>query len=189
MLRSLPFQLGVLFLLSEIILHRVRRLEPGSGRNADRGSGRLIWGVITPAIVVAAWPIPMYATWGYFPLGPAAHAALLALFLGGLAFRWWAVRTLGRFFTVKVGILEGHELVGDGPYRWLRHPAYTGVLAQFLALALSFQQVLSALLIVAAVAGVFAYRIVVEERALAEAFGAQWAAHAATRARLVPGLW
>jgi protein-S-isoprenylcysteine O-methyltransferase Ste14 len=38
------------------------------------------------------------------------------------------MRTLGRFFTLKLGISEGHYIVDTGPYRLLRHPSYTGIL-------------------------------------------------------------
>ncbi|KAI8056084.1 hypothetical protein BDF22DRAFT_673717 [Syncephalis plumigaleata] len=38
------------------------------------------------------------------------------------------MRVLGRFFTLKLGISEGHYIVDTGPYRFLRHPSYTGIL-------------------------------------------------------------
>ena len=52
----------------------------------------------------------------------------VALFVIGLLLRWWAIITLGRFFTVDVTIEPDHELVERGPFRLVRHPSYTGVL-------------------------------------------------------------
>ena len=61
------------------------------------------------------------------------------LFVAGLILRWWAIITLGRFFTVDVTIEKDHELVERGPFRIVRHPSYTGVLLAFVGLALSLQ--------------------------------------------------
>ncbi|HEY4257482.1 MAG TPA: isoprenylcysteine carboxylmethyltransferase family protein [Candidatus Udaeobacter sp.] len=55
----------------------------------------------------------------------------VVLFVTGLLLRWWAIITLGRFFTVDVTIEKDHELVERGPFRMLRHPSYTGVLLAF----------------------------------------------------------
>ncbi|KAG1804645.1 uncharacterized protein BJ212DRAFT_1449690 [Suillus subaureus] len=45
--------------------------------------------------------------------------------LGGFI-RWWCFRTLGRFFTFKLSVRKGHQLVTSGPYRVVRHPSYAG---------------------------------------------------------------
>ena len=47
----------------------------------------------------------------------------------GVALRWYSVIYLGRFFTANVAILKDHQLVDTGPYRFVRHPSYTGVRA------------------------------------------------------------
>ncbi|RDX45390.1 hypothetical protein OH76DRAFT_1536415 [Lentinus brumalis] len=56
------------------------------------------------------------------------HACVVAclLAIGGGLLRRWCHRTLGRFFTLEVGIQDGHKLVTSGPYGIVRHPAYTG---------------------------------------------------------------
>jgi protein-S-isoprenylcysteine O-methyltransferase Ste14 len=63
---------------------------------------------------------------------------LLALVIAwcGIALRLWAVATLGRFFRPIVHIQEGHQLVRTGPYRVLRHPAYTGMVLTLFGLTL-----------------------------------------------------
>ena len=58
----------------------------------------------------------------------------LSFFLGTLMtalggyIRWACYRALGRLFTFEMSIRDNHELVTDGPYGWVRHPAYTGIL-------------------------------------------------------------
>ena len=55
----------------------------------------------------------------------------------GLAFALWARVTLGRNWSGVVTLKEGHELVERGPYRFVRHPIYTGILTMFFATALA----------------------------------------------------
>ena len=75
-------------------------------------------------------------------LGIVPHAAPLAwaaviLCVIGLAFALWARVTLGRNWSGVVTLKEGHELVERGPYRFVRHPIYTGILTMFFATALA----------------------------------------------------
>ncbi len=66
---------------------------------------------------------------------PIACAAAF-LCVAGLGFALWARVTLGRNWSGVVTLKEGHELVQRGPYRFVRHPIYTGVLIMFFATAL-----------------------------------------------------
>ena len=75
-------------------------------------------------------------------LGIVPHVAPLAwaaavLCVIGLAFALWARVTLGRNWSGVVTLKEGHELVERGPYRFVRHPIYTGILTMFFATALA----------------------------------------------------
>ena len=55
----------------------------------------------------------------------------------GLSFAIWARVTLGRNWSGVVTLKEEHELVERGPYRFVRHPIYTGILTMFFATALA----------------------------------------------------
>ncbi len=94
-----------------------------------------------------------------------------ALILCGVAFRWYAIWVLGRFFTRTVAIREGHRIVRDGPYRLLRHPSYTGYLIAVLGLAIALDNGAAALVLLVFNVAIYAYRIRVEEAAMAEEFG------------------
>jgi len=67
---------------------------------------------------------------------PTALAAAVLCVIG-LAFAFWARVTLGRNWSGVVTLKEGHELVERGPYRFVRHPIYTGILTMFFATALA----------------------------------------------------
>jgi protein-S-isoprenylcysteine O-methyltransferase Ste14 len=65
---------------------------------------------------------PIHTPWTSLEILAAVGA------LGGSSLRLWAMQTLGRFFTFEVTIRERHTLVEAGPYRWLMHPSYTGLI-------------------------------------------------------------
>ena len=107
----------------------------------------------------------------------------------GLLLRWWSFATLGRYFTTVVKTSADQVVVSRGPYRFLRHPSYTGLLAAVLGCGLmlgnwvgvctSFLLILSALV----------YRLLREERAMIDAVGDAYLDFAKDRARLVPFVW
>ena len=92
----------------------------------------------------------------------------LGLSVAGMLLRWWSIRVLGRFFTVDVATGGDQHIVRTGPYRWLRHPSYTGALTSFFGLGLCQGDFVSLGLIFFPVLAVFLHRIRIEERALAQ---------------------
>ena len=71
------------------------------------------------------------------PHATAIGWAAAAFCVVGLVFAIWARVTLGRNWSGVVTLKEGHELVERGPYRFVRHPIYTGILTMFFATALA----------------------------------------------------
>ncbi|MBM2616627.1 isoprenylcysteine carboxylmethyltransferase family protein [Actinoplanes sp. LDG1-06] len=107
----------------------------------------------------------------------------------GLLLRWWSFATLGRFFTVVVRVGQDQPVVDRGPYRWLRHPSYTGLLLVFAGAGPAFGNWLGAAASVSLILLALIYRIRIEESALTAAVGDRYTAFAATRARLIPYVW
>jgi protein-S-isoprenylcysteine O-methyltransferase Ste14 len=98
-------------------------------------------------------------------------------------------RAAGRFFTTDVRVHPGQTVVEDGPYRWVRHPPYTGLLAIFVGVGLALGNWASLATLVLLPTIGLVYRIRVEERALLDGLGEPYRRFAASRSRLVPGLW
>jgi protein-S-isoprenylcysteine O-methyltransferase Ste14 len=101
----------------------------------------------------------------------------------------YAIVHLGRFFTVNVAISSSHRLIDTGPYRFVRHPSYTGALMAFLGLALCLANWASLVILLVPVFLVFLRRMHVEERALLQAFGDQYRDYMRRTKRLIPAVY
>jgi protein-S-isoprenylcysteine O-methyltransferase Ste14 len=106
----------------------------------------------------------------------------------GIALREWAVLSLSRSFTVVVTILSGQELVRRGPYRWIRHPAYSGSILSLVGFPLSLGTWAGGLLVLVLSLAGYHYRVQIEEKALLEAFGDEYREYMQHTSRFFPGL-
>jgi methyltransferase len=103
--------------------------------------------------------------WRHAPPLSAAAAGLL-VFVSGKTLKYWAIRALGSRWTFRVLVPRDAVRVTAGPYRWLRHPNYVGVVGELAGVALmtgAWRSGLGALLVFG---GLLLRRIAVEERAL-----------------------
>lgn len=112
----------------------------------------------------------------------------LLLLLLGVGFACWARVVLGRNWSAAVQLKQDHELVVAGPYRWVRHPIYTGILLGVLGSALVFGQ-WRGLLVLALVAAAFWLKLRHEEAWMRERFGALYVDYMRSTRALIPGLF
>ncbi len=180
--------LGLLYVLSEIGLGLKKRARPGETRDSDRGSLALLWIVIVPSVITAFY-MPYLLPFADLSAVRTLTFAGTAIFAAGLAIRWYAIAHLGRFFTVNVAIAADHRLIDTGPYRFVRHPSYTGALTAFLGLALCLANWASLLVMVLPVFAVFLWRMQVEEGALLKALGDEYRDYMKRTERLIPSVY
>jgi protein-S-isoprenylcysteine O-methyltransferase Ste14 len=107
----------------------------------------------------------------------------------GLALRVWAIAALGRRFRTTVQVDPGQEVVSRGPYRWVRHPSYTGLLLIVAGFGAALGNWLSLAACVVLPLPAIVRRIKVEEAELDRVLGQAYRAYQSNRARLIPGLW
>ena len=178
----------ITFVLLELRL-RLRSGLNRSGARSDRGSIVVVWASVAGGMLAgfliatdvrsAAIDTPR---WPLFVAG-------MAVMVAGIVIRQWSVAMLGGYFTTDVRVHPGQAVVDSGPYRWVRHPSYAGLLITMLGLGLALGNWAGlAVLVVVPTAGLV-FRIRVEERALLEGIGEPYRRFAATRAHLVPGVW
>jgi protein-S-isoprenylcysteine O-methyltransferase Ste14 len=113
----------------------------------------------------------------------------IALMLAGLAFRFYAMWVLGRFFTYNITVQAGQTVVEAGPYRYIRHPSYTGALITLVGLGLALGNWAALLAILACMGIAYAYRIAVEEAALVAVLGEPYKQYMRRTRRLIPLLF
>ncbi|HEV2166042.1 MAG TPA: isoprenylcysteine carboxylmethyltransferase family protein, partial [Thermoplasmata archaeon] len=113
----------------------------------------------------------------------------VAISLGGTGVRVWAIHSLGRFFSPVIRIESDHEIVRGGPYRWLRHPSYTGIYLATIGAVVALGSLSGALLTAAIVLATLAHRIRLEERMLLDRFGTEYEQYARSTWRLLPWIY
>ncbi len=113
----------------------------------------------------------------------------LTLIALGSALFIWARRTLGKFYSGHVSVVEGQPLAQSGPYRFIRHPAYAGYILIALGLSIGYSSLAGFAAILFLLLPAVIYRLRVEDKLLAEHFGRQFNQYAVKVARLIPGIW
>ena len=119
------------------------------------------------------------------PRNPGLFAAGALLTAAGLAFTVWARRHLAGNWSATVTIKENHTLVRDGPYRYVRHPIYTGILLAFVGSALARDE-WRAVLGLAIAFFSFWRKLRLEERWLTEVFGEDYRRYCEEVRALIP---
>ncbi len=170
--------------VSEVVNRVVSYRSAARTRRRDRGSYWVVYLAVWGSLALAFGARALH--WGTFQ--NALQAVGLGLAAFGIAFREWAVLALGRFFTVSVTVAPDHALVQRGPYRWLRHPAYTGSILTLVGLPLALGTWVGAAAALALSVAGFLYRARIEEQALLDALGDEYRQYMRHTGRFFPGL-
>lgn len=113
----------------------------------------------------------------------------LSMLTGGLAFRIWSIRTLGKFFTATVQRVEGHRVIKHGPYAIVRHPSYLGAYVAILGSAVLLEAYFSVVIGAVAIWLVYQYRIRFEEQLLVREFGEEYRQFMTDTPALIPAVF
>jgi protein-S-isoprenylcysteine O-methyltransferase Ste14 len=198
-LRPLPFSAGPVFalmfwgafaswMLPEVIAWRVKR-STDSSKARDQGSLSLI---------VVLWWIGIVVDFSLSLFLPQADLSWkrtslffvgICLMLTGIALRWYSAAVLGKYFTFDVAIQSRQILVEMGPYRYIRHPSYSGALLTLLGFGLALGNGAGLAAALSCLGFAYAYRIPIEEAALASALGEAYKQYMKRTWRLVPFLF
>ena len=159
---------------------------------ATRSSAPGFWPA--SAACVIAWETWLYLAPAIVPaaaIRPAtlAFSAGLALFLAGVGLRGWSFAALGRYSTYAIVVSPAQPVVATGPYRWLRHPSYTGGLLICSGAGLMSANWAGVAAMTLLPLAVTLWRIRLEENALLAGLGDRYRAYASDRKRLVPRIW
>jgi protein-S-isoprenylcysteine O-methyltransferase Ste14 len=123
----------------------------------------------------------------WLPASMAWPALGLLLVAPGLAFACWARLALGRNWSAMVQLKRGHELIVTGPYRWTRHPIYTGMLLALLGTALTVGEQRGWMGFGLVFAGLW-FKLRHEEAWMRECFGVAYVEYMQRVKALIPGV-
>lgn len=176
------------WILIEIwVLNRDRRQV--AGKAADRGSLLTIMVAILASVAGAFWASGVLRQAAIQFARPIVLWAGIGLMWSGMALRFWAVTTLGRFFRSTVFVQDEHRLINSGPYRLLRHPAYTGSILTMVGLGLALSNWVSLAVMLLGAAVAYLWRIRAEEAALGASFGAAYSEYRRGTWAVLPWVW
>ena len=174
-----------LWLLSEIvgtmIIPRIRR---GGNviKRRDRFSGLYILFTVFLAVIISFYfagaSMAMLPGW-VFSLG-------IFLIILGIIIRQWSMIILGKYFSAVIGTHEGQKVIEKGPYKYIRHPSYTGALIIFIGLGLSLQSGAAVLTLILLFIIAYGYRISVEEKTLITELGEPYIEYKNRTKKLIP---
>lgn len=116
-----------------------------------------------------------------------AHAAGIIIFLCGICYRLWAIHTLGPFYSHRVRIVEQHQIILTGPYRFTRHPAYAGMIVANTGICIYFFNPVTICIFLFILVPAIILRIMTEEKTLLTI--KEYSEFAEKRKRLFPGIW
>jgi protein-S-isoprenylcysteine O-methyltransferase Ste14 len=184
----LPITLGAWAAIEGFLLLRDLARAKGSTRR-DRGTRGLMvvsWFLAFAVASLVAGPLSQDPAWH---LGRWHAGAGIVVMWIGLVVRIWAVVALGSSFRTTVEVDAGQAVVDRGPYRWVRHPSYDGILLIAIGYGIALGNWLSLALVLLIAAPATLRRIVVEEAELACVIGEPYVEYRRRTKRLVPGLW
>jgi protein-S-isoprenylcysteine O-methyltransferase Ste14 len=152
----------------------------------DRGSMGILIGLqwvgialnFSLAALLQAAAIPWHRT--------ALFLAGVAMIPLGVALRWYSIWTLGSYFTRDVAVSADQKVVQNGPYRSIRHPAYSGTFLTMLGVGLAMTNWVSLFALLVCVLSGHLYRVRVEEKALSQAIGQPYVDYMRQTKRFIP---
>ena len=182
---SIFFVVYALWLFSELVIGGIipRSRRRGTPIRYEDRSSRLL---ISLSMLLSLTIAFLFAASGVASLPSGAFYLGIGIMIAGILLRQWSIAVLGRYFSRTVGVQEGQAVVDRGPYRLVRHPAYTGSLLTIVGLGFVLQSWGAVLVLIAFFGVAVGYRIHVEEGVLTSKLGDEYVAYAKKTKRLIP---
>jgi protein-S-isoprenylcysteine O-methyltransferase Ste14 len=112
----------------------------------------------------------------------------IALTSLGVALAIWARYSIGQYWSARVTLKEGHRVIRSGPYAWVRHPIYTGMLLAAMGTALVIGEWRGVLAVVVMWAAHYR-KALREEALLTRELGEEYVSYRRSTGFLFPRLW
>lgn len=140
--------------------------------------------IFSLGIVILA-PSSDSSSFGVLNVGNLVRYIGLLIAIPGFILMQAGEKYLAKQFSIEVTIQKDHKLIRSGPYQYIRHPRYLGILTFFTGISLTFRSLLGILAVIA-LAGVLIWRVFAEEKMMHQEFGKEWEEYQAKTWRLIP---
>lgn len=175
----------IVWAVSELLIWIFTSLRRDTNKNSDKGS---YWGI------VLGYFFSLYASCSFagntsLHLPDAFFWIGFILMAAGIGLRCFSVWTLKSAFSLSVTVKSDQSLIKCGPYKYLRHPAYTGSIMTLLGFSLVLRANWAPFVVIGICACVYGYRIYVEEKLMLKEFGDIYREYCKTTWRLIPFIW
>lgn len=107
------------------------------------------------------------------------------IFTFGVIFSFWGPIHLGQQYSFNLTLQEGHKLITDGPFSYIRHPRYLGLILWVLGVSFIYLSI-AGLVMTGVLTLLLAWRIYDEENLLQQEFGQQWTNYSQQTKRIIP---
>lgn len=178
----------LIWLVPEVIgmFSQMAKVSRKAAAVEDRGSMLVLIGLQWVGLAMnfsLAWLFPAAAI---RTQQPAIFVLGVVFILLGVALRWFAIWTLGHYFTRDVAVSSDQQVVQRGPYRLIRHPAYSGTFLTMLGVGLAMTNWASLISLLLCVFFGHLYRVRIEERVLIRTLGQDYVQYMQRTKRFIP---
>jgi protein-S-isoprenylcysteine O-methyltransferase Ste14 len=156
-----------------------------SKRGVEKHKTDLLLIQILSLAVVFLAPLSDRNSFGIFNFGETVRLLGFIFLTPGFILMQIAEKYLDRQFSIVVTIQKDHKLIQSGPYKFIRHPRYLGILSFFTGISLVFRSLFAVFLVIA-LSLVLIWRIYAEEALMKQEFDKEWDAHCKKSWRIIP---
>jgi protein-S-isoprenylcysteine O-methyltransferase Ste14 len=187
-----PYSAMLLLLLATVALIRAwafyRYRREKFGQALDQATQDLLVKIVRlgSAVPTVLWIFTPSLGFAQLNLPPAVRILGAAFFLGGALLLLWVHRVMGSLFSPVVQLKENHRLITSGPFRYIRHPMYSSVLACILGGFLLTANWAYFLIQVCIFTALILLRVPEEERMLAGRFPAEFEVYRQKTWQIIP---
>lgn len=177
------------FIISEMLMWIFikwnNKRNVGDKKNSDRGSYCVI--VIGFCFIIFLNPICRKIFSNALPISFFWIGSIFII--AGVFLRAYSIYTLRKFFTLSVQVNSKQKIIQTGPYKHIRHPAYSGSILSLVGTALCFRSSIGIIATLTVITIIYGYRIIIEEKALEDGFGIIYKEYERNTHRVIPFIW
>ena len=183
------FQIAfVIYIIAEIFIFWFTSRQNRNNlekRKGDRGSCLII---VSGSIAIILFNLACRKN-DWFIIPKLAFWIGVIFIIAGIVLRLYSVLTLGKYFTVTVQVNSNQKVIQTGPYKYIRHPAYSGSILSLIGIALAFRSIIGIIGTLIIIAVIYGYRIKIEEKILENNLKIIYKKYKQHTKRIIPFIW